>query len=64
MDERFVIDMVHNMEELAELQKEISKWVRGSIRRDKLIEEINDVEIALVNLRNWLFVNVGKGVSS
>ena len=64
MDERFVIDMVHNMEELAELQKEISKWVRGSIRRDKLIDEINDVEIALVNLRNWLFVNVGKGVSS
>mgnify|MGYP001636544259 CR=1 FL=1 len=54
MNEKFMIDMVHNIEELAELQKEITKWVRGDLRIKKLIEEIEDVEIALNNIRKYL----------
>jgi len=50
----FVIDMVHNIEELAELQKELTKWVRGKLRKDKLLEEIQDVKIAIENIEKWI----------
>jgi hypothetical protein len=50
----FVIDMVHNIEELAELQKELTKWVRGKLRKDKLINELNDVYIAIENIEKWI----------
>jgi hypothetical protein len=49
----FYIDMLHNMEEMAELQKEVSKWGRGTPRFDKMDKEINDVEIALANIKRW-----------
>jgi len=49
----FALDMIHNMEELAELQKELSKWVRGNPRPDKILKEMKDVEIALENVRKW-----------
>jgi len=35
------------VEELAELQKEIIKWIRFGMRRDCIIEEIADVEIMI-----------------
>jgi hypothetical protein len=50
----FYIDMVHNMEELAELQKEISKWVRGTPRMVKLEKGIMDVRIAIDNIEKWI----------
>jgi hypothetical protein len=50
----FVIDMVHNIDELAELQKELTKWVRGKLRKDKLIQELNDVYIAIENIEKWI----------
>jgi hypothetical protein len=50
----FVIDMVHNIEELAELQKELTKWVRGKLRKDKLTQELNDVYIAIENIEKWI----------
>jgi len=46
-------DMIHNIEELAELQKELTKFLRGKLRREKLIEEIADVEIALKNIKKY-----------
>jgi NTP pyrophosphatase (non-canonical NTP hydrolase) len=46
--------MIHNVEELAELQKEISKWARGYIRQNKLEEEIKDVLISIENIQKWL----------
>lgn len=49
----FTLDMVHNMEELAELQKEISKWVRGIPRVHKLEEEIRHVYVVLANILDW-----------
>lgn len=39
------------MEEMAELQKEIVKVYRGHSRRDKLAEEIADVQIMLEQLQ-------------
>lgn len=44
-------DMIHNIEELAELQKELTKFLRGDLRRKKLIEEVHDVEIAIENIK-------------
>lgn len=38
------------VEELSELQKEVCKLHRGTLRRDKLIEEIADVQIII----EWL----------
>lgn len=46
-------DMIHNIEELAELQKELTKFLRGKLRREKLIEEIADVEIVLKNIKKY-----------
>jgi hypothetical protein len=48
---QFEKDMIHNIEELSELQKELTKALRGKVRKDKLIEEVVDVEIALSNIR-------------
>lgn len=49
--EKIEIDMIHNIEELAELQKELTKYLRGDLRIKKLIEEIKDVEIAIANIK-------------
>ena len=46
-------DMIHNIEEMAELQKELTKFLRGKLRREKLIEEIADVEIVLKNIKKY-----------
>lgn len=52
--DKFILDMIHNIEELAELQKEITKWCRGNIRKNKLEEEITDTLISLKNIHKWL----------
>jgi hypothetical protein len=52
--DKFEIDMIHNIEEFSELQKEITKWLRNKLRKDKLIQEIIDVEISLNNLKEWI----------
>ena len=45
------------MEEMSELIKEISKDLRGNLRRSCLIEEISDVYICLMMLRIMLGIN-------
>lgn len=42
------------IEECAELQKEVTKLLRGKERLHKLIEEIGDVEIMLTSLKHIL----------
>lgn len=39
------------IEELAELQKELTKYLRGDLRRGKMLEEMADVEIMLTQLK-------------
>lgn len=39
------------MEEMAELQKELSKAIRGEEVRENIVEEIADVEIMILQLR-------------
>lgn len=39
------------IEELSELQKELTKALRGKLRIEKLLEEIADVEIILEQLK-------------
>lgn len=43
----FEINLVHDMEELAELQKEISKMLRSKGNKDNLTNEIVDVLISI-----------------
>jgi hypothetical protein len=50
---KFEVDMVHNIEEMAELSKELIKWLRGTKRQSKLLEELKDVEIAIENIKKW-----------
>jgi NTP pyrophosphatase (non-canonical NTP hydrolase) len=50
----FLIDMLHNVEELSELQKEIIKFARGKLRLRSMRQEINDVNIAIGNLHVWM----------
>lgn len=50
---KFEKDIVHDIEELAELQKELTKWLRGKLREDKLKEEIEDVKIAIRNIEHY-----------
>lgn len=58
----FVVDMIHNMEELAELQQAISKWVRSfkennigiDEAKKRIREELTDVYVAIDNLKEWL----------
>ena len=52
--EEFLIDMLHNVEELAELQKEIIKFARGQLRPKKMKTEITDVTIAIGNVQMWM----------
>lgn len=52
-ENEFASDMIHNIEELSELQKELTKWLRGGLRKEKLNKEIKDVEIALKNIKGW-----------
>lgn len=53
-EKEFLIDMLHNVEELAELQKEIIKFARGKLRSRSMRQEINDVNIAIGNLHVWM----------
>lgn len=39
------------MEEMAELQKELSKAIRGEEVRENIVEEMADVEIMIMQLR-------------
>ena len=43
--------MIVAIEEMAELQKEVTKFIRGDIRFDEICEEIADVEIMIEQLR-------------
>jgi len=51
MTDSFIISMVHDIEELSELQKELCKYLRGNENRNKIIEEVADVEIALNDIK-------------
>jgi len=51
MTNTFIISLVHDIEELSELQKELCKYLRGHENRDKIIEELADVEIALNDIK-------------
>ena len=42
--------VIVSIEELAELQKELTKWLRGKGTRDGLMEEMADVSIMLNQL--------------
>ena len=53
-NEKFLIDMLHNVEELSELQKEIIKFARGNLRLRNMRKEINDVQIAIGNVQIWI----------
>jgi len=50
-------NIIHDIEELAELQKELCKYLRGKLRREKLIEEIFDVEIAIKDIKDFFNIN-------
>lgn len=45
------------MEELAELQQAVSKFIRGKGDRDNLIEEIADVIICIENIKILHFIS-------
>lgn len=47
----FEHQLIVAIEELSELQKELTKALRGKIRIDKLHEEIADVEIMICQLK-------------
>ena len=51
-NERGHINLVVAMEELSELQKEISKGVRGKLDKTALMEEMVDVEHVLMTLKD------------
>lgn len=51
-NERGHINLVVAMEELSELQKEISKGIRGKLDKTALMEEMVDVEIVLTTLKD------------
>jgi hypothetical protein len=53
-NEKFLIDMLHNVEELSELQKEVIKFARGKLRLRNMRKEINDVNIAVGNIQLWI----------
>jgi NTP pyrophosphatase (non-canonical NTP hydrolase) len=44
------LNIIHDIEELAELQKELTKALRGKLRLLKLEEEMADVFISLYNI--------------
>ena len=50
-------NLIATMEELAELQKEISKGIRGKLDRNGLLEEIVDVEHGLMVLKEVYKIN-------
>lgn len=50
-------NLIIAMEELAELQQEISKGIRGKLDRNGLLEEIVDVEHALMVLKEVYKIN-------
>lgn len=51
-NERGHINLVVAMEELSELQKEISKGIRGKLDKTALMEEMVDVEHVLMTLKD------------
>jgi uncharacterized protein YabN with tetrapyrrole methylase and pyrophosphatase domain len=44
-------NVIHDIEEFSEIQKELTKFLRGKLRIEKLKEEVADVEIALQNIK-------------
>jgi DNA-binding transcriptional regulator GbsR (MarR family) len=50
----FEKNLIHDIEELSELTKELTKWLRGSLREEKLIEEIHDTKIAISDIEKRL----------
>lgn len=50
----FYIDMIHNVEELSELQKEISKFARGKGDFSNIVTEIEHCMVAIKNLQLWM----------
>lgn len=55
-----VAQIVMVFEEMAELQKELSKNLRGKENRIEIVEEIADVEIMLAQMK--LLFNIEEGV--
>lgn len=51
MDEKNKLNLIHDIEELAELSKELTKALRGKLRRDKLVEEIIDVKVSICRIQ-------------
>jgi hypothetical protein len=51
MTNAFITSLVHDIEELSELQKELCKHLRGNENRRNIIEEVADVEIALNDVK-------------
>jgi|GEM_PF-5881255 len=54
MNIKFTEDLVHNMEELAELIQALSKWIRGQPNFENIDEEIKHVEYVIKNLKEHL----------
>lgn len=54
MNINLIKNLVHNMEELAELIQALSKWVRGQPDFRNINEEIEHVEYVLRNLKENL----------
>lgn len=46
--------MLHNCEELAELQQALSKWGRGKPDRDNILLELKHVKFVMNNIQNWI----------
>lgn len=51
-NDRGHLNLIIGMEELSELQKEVSKGIRGKLDRNALLEEMVDVEACLLTLRD------------
>lgn len=51
-NDRGHLNLIIGMEELSELQKEVSKGIRGKLDRNALLEEMVDVEGCLLVLRD------------
>ena len=58
-----MMQMIVAMEELSELQKEISKNIRGHENRDAVIEEMADVYIMLMQLEIILGISLEEIIS-
>lgn len=58
-----MLQMIVAMEELSELQKEISKSIRGYENRDAVIEEMSDVYIMLMQLEIILGISLEEVIS-